>query len=114
MIIPERSSAIPCRLTAAGKVFDAQVVQARPNTLVIAFPAGAVPPDDGSTMQTASVELNGRWIELGGARLETGDNMPRRRKEDPPAEMAVRRLILKDRIYDFSGLLGRRVISDLQ
>src|SRR5947209_3650162 len=114
MIIPERSSSIPCRLTAAGKVFDAQVVQARPNTLVIAFPSGAVPPDAGMVMQTAAVELNGRWIELGAARLESGDGMPRRRKEDPAPDVAVRRLILKDRIYDFSGLLGRRVISDLQ
>src|SRR5882672_5084170 len=105
MIIPERSSSIPCRLTAAGKVFDAQVVQARPNTLVIAFPPGEVPPDDGAPMQNAAVELNGRWIELGGARLEAGDGMQRRRREDPSPEVAVRRLIFKDRIYDFSGLL---------
>src|SRR4051812_50078394 len=111
MIIPERSSSIPCRLTASGKTFDAQVVQARPNTLVIAFPAGAVPPDDGTATQTAAVELNGRWIELGGARLESGDNMPRRRKEDPSPEVAGGKADLKGRNFHLFGAPGPRRIS---
>src|SRR5258706_13309138 len=113
MIIPERSSSIPARLTAAGKLFDALVVQARPNTLVIAFPPGEVPPDDGAPMQNAAVELNGRWIELGGARLEAGDGTPPRRRGDPSPEVAGRRPDFKDRTSVFPPPLGPRAMRDL-
>src|SRR4051812_28545576 len=114
MNIPERSAIIPCRLTATDRVIEGQVIRARPNTLVIAFKAGERLPGADAAIANAALDLNGRWIELGRCRLEDGDPIPRRRKDDPPPEVPVGRLVFKDRIYDFSGLLGRRVISDLQ
>jgi extracellular factor (EF) 3-hydroxypalmitic acid methyl ester biosynthesis protein len=114
MQIPERSAAIPCRLTAIDRVVEAQVIRARSNTLVVAFKPGEDPPIAGSPFNSAALDLNGRWIELGRCRLEEGDSIPRRRREDPPGTVALGRLVFKDKIYDFSGLLGRRVISDLQ
>jgi extracellular factor (EF) 3-hydroxypalmitic acid methyl ester biosynthesis protein len=112
MNIPERSAAIPCRLTAADqRVVEAQVIRARTNTLTLTFKPGEPLPRE--TFNNAALDLNGRWIELGRCRVEN-DEVPRRRKEDPPSDVAVGRLVFKDRIYDFSGLLGRRVISDLQ
>jgi extracellular factor (EF) 3-hydroxypalmitic acid methyl ester biosynthesis protein len=114
MNIPERSATIPCRLTAIDRVIEAQVIRARPNTLVVAFKAGEAPPPSDQPISNAALDLNGRWIELGRCRLEDGDTIPRRRKDDPPPDVALGRLVFKDRIYDFSGLLGRRVISDLQ
>jgi extracellular factor (EF) 3-hydroxypalmitic acid methyl ester biosynthesis protein len=114
MNIPERSAAIPCRLTAEDRAFDTQVIRARANVLVVAFKPGEEAPPNGAQFSTATLELSGRSVELGRCRLERGDDAPRRRKEDPPSEAPVGRLVFKDRIYDFSGLLGRRVISDLQ
>lgn len=114
MNVAERSAAIPCRLTAVDRVIEAQVIRARPNTLVVAFNAGEAPPPAGSPFKNAALDLNGRWIELGSCRLEEDDNLPRRRREDPAPDVALGRLVFKERIYDFSGLLGRRVISDLQ
>src|SRR5947209_11363100 len=113
MNVPDRSAAIPCRLTAVDRVIEAQVVRARPNTLVIAFKAGEPAPAEAG-FKAAALDLGGRWVELGSCRLEAGDNIPRRRKEDPPPDVAMGRLVFKDRIYDFSGLLARRTISDLQ
>jgi extracellular factor (EF) 3-hydroxypalmitic acid methyl ester biosynthesis protein len=114
MNIPERSAAIACRLTAPDRVIEAQVIRTRPNTLVVAFKAGEPLPEPDLALTNAALDLNGRWIELGRCRLEEGDDVPRRRQEDPAPQVAVARLVFKDRIYDFSGLLGRRVISDLQ
>src|ERR1700682_3585110 len=114
MNVAERSAAIPCRLTAVDRVIEAQVIRARPNTLVVAFKAGEAPPPAGYPFKNAALDLNGRWIELGSCRLEEDDNLPRRRREDPPPDIAMGRLVFQERIYDFSGLLGRRVISDLQ
>jgi extracellular factor (EF) 3-hydroxypalmitic acid methyl ester biosynthesis protein len=113
MNIPERSAAIPCRLTALDRVIEGQVIRARSNTLLVAFKVGEAPPAD-AQIANAALDLNGRWVELGRCRVEEGDHVPRRRKEDPAPEVPVGRLVFKDRIYDFSGLLGRRVISDLQ
>ena len=110
----DRPAAIPCRLTAADRVFEAQVVWARPNSLVVAFRKGEDPPKSGAPFSEAALDLGGNWVPLGSCRLETGDAMPRRRREDPPEGVALGRLIFKDRIYDFSGLLPRRAISDLQ
>jgi extracellular factor (EF) 3-hydroxypalmitic acid methyl ester biosynthesis protein len=114
MNVPERPAAIPCRLTAADRTIDAQVVWARPNTLVVAFKPGEPPPDTGSPFKESALDLGGRWVELGSCRYEAGDAHPRRRKEDPPQAVAMGRLVFMDRVYDFSGLLGRRAISDLQ
>jgi extracellular factor (EF) 3-hydroxypalmitic acid methyl ester biosynthesis protein len=114
MNIPERSAAIPCRLTAEDRTIETQVIRARSTVLVVAFKAGEAVPRDGTVFSSATLDLGGRSVDLGRCRLEVGDDAPRRRKEDPPAAAAIGRLVFKDRIYDFSGLLGRRVISDLQ
>ncbi|HUJ24546.1 MAG TPA: class I SAM-dependent methyltransferase [Myxococcales bacterium] len=95
-------------------MIEAQVIRARPNTLVVAFKPGEQPPASGAPFREAALDLGGRWVELGRCRFEASDNVPRRRKEDPPPESATGRLVFQDRIYDFSGLLGRRAISDLQ
>ena len=113
MNVSERSAAIPCRLTAGDRVIEAEVIRTRPNTLVVAFKAGEAPAVDAAFKATA-LDLGGRWVELGSSRFEAGESMPRRRKEDPPPDVAMGRLVFKDRIYDFSGLLTRRAISDLQ
>ncbi len=114
MEVSDRSAAIACRLTAADRVIEAQVIRARPNTLVVAFRPGEAPPAADSPFKAASLDLGGRWVELGSCRLESGDTIPRRRREDPPADVAIGRLVFMDRVYDFSGLLARRAISDLQ
>ena len=114
MEVSERPAAIACRLTAADGQIEAQVVWARPNSLVVAFKKGEEPPRAGSPFTDASLDLGGNWVPLGSCRYESGDTMPRRRREDPPSDVAMGRLIFKDRIYDFSGLLPRRAISDLQ
>src|SRR5437868_11082226 len=103
MNVAERSAAIPVRLTAVDRVIDAQVVRARPNTLVVAFKPGEAAPEAGLPLKGAALDLNGRWIELGSCRLEESDSVPRRRREDPTPDVAMRRLVFKDRIYDFSG-----------
>ncbi|MGH7126381.1 MAG: hypothetical protein ACREFI_18545, partial [Stellaceae bacterium] len=92
----------------------AQVVWARPNSLVVAFDKGEDPPRSGMPFSEAALDLGGNWVTLGSCRFESGDAMPRRRKEDPPSDVPIGRLVFKDRIYDFSGLLPRRAISDLQ
>src|SRR5712692_8990959 len=114
MDVPERPATIPCRLTAADRMIEAQVVWARPNTLVVAFKPGEPAPSAGAPFKDAALDLGGRWVELGSCRFEAGDVNPRRRREDPPPDVAMGRLVFMDRIYDFSGLLGRRAISDLQ
>jgi extracellular factor (EF) 3-hydroxypalmitic acid methyl ester biosynthesis protein len=114
MNVSERSAAINCRLTAEDRVIEAQVIRTRPNTLVVAFKAGEAPPAVDAAFKATALDLGGRWVELGSCRLESGDSIPRRRREDPPPEVAMGRLVFMDRIYDFSGLLARRVISDLQ
>lgn len=114
MDVPDRPAAIPCRLTAADRTFEAQIVWARPNSLVVAFKKGEDAPRSGAPFSEAALDLGGNWVPLGSCRFESGDVMPRRRREDPPPDITVGRLIFKDRIYDFSGLLPRRAISDLQ
>jgi extracellular factor (EF) 3-hydroxypalmitic acid methyl ester biosynthesis protein len=114
MDVPERPAAIPCRLTAAEGTIEAQVIWARPNTLVVAFKPGEPAPSTGAPFKDAALDLGGRWVELGSCRFEAGDAVPRRRREDPPSDVATGRLVFMDRVYDFSGLLGRRAISDLQ
>jgi extracellular factor (EF) 3-hydroxypalmitic acid methyl ester biosynthesis protein len=94
-------------------MIEAQVVYARPNSLVVAFKKGD-DPATGSPFTEAALDLGGNWITLGSCRYEAGDSTPRRRREDPPPDMPVGRLVFKDRVYDFSGLLPRRTISDLQ
>lgn len=111
--VSERPTTIPCRLTAADRMIEAQVVWARPNSLVVAFKKGE-DPKTGMPFKEAALDLGGNWVSLGSCRYEAGDSMPRRRKEDPPPDVPVGRLVFRERIYDFSGLLPRRAISDLQ
>lgn len=114
MNLPDRPATIPCRLTAADGMIEAQVVWARPNSLVVAFKKGEEPPKAGAPFSEAALDLGGNWVPLGSCRYEPGDSLPRRRREDPPLDVPVGRLVFKERIYDFSGLLPRRAISDLQ
>lgn len=114
MNVSDRSAAIPCRLTAGDRVIEVQVVRARPNTLVIAFKPGEAPPPVDTQFAMATLDLGGRSVDLGKCRLESGDDIPRRRKEDPAPDVAMGRLVFLERIYDFTGLLPRRAISDLQ
>jgi extracellular factor (EF) 3-hydroxypalmitic acid methyl ester biosynthesis protein len=109
----DRSTSIPCRLTAKDRMFEGEVVWARPNSLVVAFRKGE-DPSTGMPFTDVSLDLGGNWVTLGSCRYEAGDATPRRRREDPPPDMPVGRLVFKDRVYDFSGLLPRRTISDLQ
>ena len=95
-------------------MIEAQVVWARPNSLVVAFKKGDAAPESGMPFSDAALDLGGKWVTLGSCRFEAGDNLPRRRREDPPLDVPVGRLVFKERIYDFSGLLPRRAITDLQ
>src|SRR5437870_5624432 len=114
MNVSDRPAMIQCRLTAADRLIEAQVVWARPNSLVVAFKKGEEPPKVGAAFTDAALDLGGNWVTLGSGRFEAGDGIPRRRREDPEPDVPLGRLIFKDRIYDFSGLLPRRAISDLQ
>jgi len=105
----DRSSALACKLTAPDRTLEAQVVFARPNSLVVAFRRGEE-PTPGARFSDAAIELGNNVVQLGGCRFEPDGNLPRR----PSPDAAVGRLVFQQRIYDFSGLLGRRAISDLQ
>jgi extracellular factor (EF) 3-hydroxypalmitic acid methyl ester biosynthesis protein len=110
----DRSAFIACRLRAPDRTIEAQVVFARPNSLVVSFGKGDKPPEAGTTLADASLDLGGKWVELGSCRFEAGDTLPLRRRGDPAIDAPLGRLVFKERVYDFSGLLSRRAISDLQ
>ena len=110
----DRSAFIPCRLSVPDRTIEAQVVWARANSLVVAFDKGENPPQPGSALADAALDLGGNWVNLGSCRFEPEENLPRRRRGDPTPESPIGRVVFKERVYDFSGLLQRRAISDLQ
>jgi extracellular factor (EF) 3-hydroxypalmitic acid methyl ester biosynthesis protein len=110
----DRSAFIPCRLSVPDRTIEAQVVWARANSLVVAFDKGENPPQPGSALADAALDLGGKWVNLGSCRFETEESLPRRRRGDPAPDSPIGRVVFKERVYDFSGLLQRRAISDLQ
>src|SRR5204862_2562884 len=84
----DRSTSIPCRLTAKERMFEGEVVWARPNSLVVAVRKGE-DPSTGMPFTDVSLDLGGNWVTLGSCRYEAGDATPRRRREDPPPDMPV-------------------------
>ena len=92
---------ISCRLKRAGGVIGAAVVSTRPNSLVVRFDEARDVPNDGTTFSEVSLDLGADEISLGSCRFE---------RDGAPAG----RLIFNDRVYDFSGLLPLRRISDLR
>jgi hypothetical protein len=114
MAISSRPTIVGRAQRAGGASVEFRVVKPRPHSLLVAFAPGAA-PEEGAELAACAI----RWGDkseaaLGRCRFESAAAHPLRRKDDPPAEPGDGRLVFLDRVWDFTGLASRGVVSDFR
>lgn len=101
------------RARRADALIEFRVVKPRAHTLLVAFEPGTT-PEEGAELAGCAIRWDKNEAVLGRCRFESAAARPHRRRDDPPVEPGDGRLVFLDKVWDFTGLASRGVVSDFR
>ena len=102
------------RVERDGASLAVRVVGAHPTTLIAAFASGQAPPD-GAVLTRLVLKVGDQTVELGRCSFEPHSaRPPGRRASDSAPDPGDGRLVFLDRVFDFTGLFTRGVVTELR